>query len=154
MVPGVMFGSVIRLVAKSEIASRKLAKPSVLLRILGISFSVGIISWLATLFFTKSSFFYKFFMVTYFGLTNDTFFALLPFGMLWGVTIFQDKAMKRIWFGFTFIVFLFLLHTVLNPDGDLNKILRFDGNLLILIAILIFWIITTTFVHFYIRNTT
>ncbi|NRH21312.1 hypothetical protein HOO68_04680 [Candidatus Gracilibacteria bacterium] len=152
MIPSVMFGSVIRITSNSSIASRKLVRPSLLLRILVISFVIGVASWFSTLFFIKSSFFYNFFMITYFGLINDTFFALLPFGMLWGIYIFKDRAMRRVWFIFAFVVFVFLLHTIINPEGDLHKILQFDGNLLVLFFVLFFWIIITALMHFYIKK--
>ncbi|MDD3794200.1 MAG: hypothetical protein PHI37_05275 [Candidatus Gracilibacteria bacterium] len=151
MIPGVMFGSVVKVDAKSDATSEKLAKPSLLFKILMTSFTIGVICWLLTILFDSNTFVYKFLMVTYFGLVNDVFFALLPFGMLWGVYILKDKTIKIKWFIFTFIVFLFLLHTIINPEGDLNKILKFDGNFLILVSILFFWILITTISYFYIK---
>ncbi len=151
MIPWVMFGSVIKISAKSNITSRKIANPKLLFKILLISFSIWIICWLSTLLFSNTSFIYKFLMVTYFWLVNDVFFALLPFWMLWWIYILKDKTIKIKWFIFTFIVFLFLLHTIINPEWDLNKILKFDGNFLILISILFFWILITIISYFYIK---
>lgn len=143
LIPWVMFGSVIKLNAKSNITERKTTKPKLLFKILLIVFWVWLLCWLLTIPFDSSSFIYKFLIVTYFGLINDVFFALLPFGMLWGIYILKDKKLKVKWFIFTFIIFFFLLHTIMNSEWDLDKILEFDGNFSVLVWILFFWMLIT-----------
>lgn len=151
LIPWVMFGSTIKLDAKSNLTSRQTSKPTLLLKVLLIVFLVWLASWFLTIPFDSSSFIYKFLIVTYFGLVNDVFFALLPFGMLWWIYILKDKKLRIKWFIFTFIIFFFLLHTVLHWEGDLNKILQFDWNFAILVWILFFWILAT-WILYYINN--
>lgn len=143
LIPWVMFGSVIKLNAKSNITERKTTKPKLLFKILLIVFWVWLLCWLLTIPFDSSSFIYKFLIVAYFGLINDVFFALLPFGMLWGIYILKDKKLKVKWFIFTFIIFFFLLHTIMNSEWDLDKLLEFDGNFSVLVWILFFWMLIT-----------
>jgi len=143
LIPWVMFGSVIKLNPKSGRTDRKLTRPKILFKILIIVFLVWLACWFLTIPFDSNSFIYKFLLVTYFWLINDVFFALLPFGMLWWIYILKDKKLKIKWFILTFVIFFFLLHTIMNSDWDLNKLLQFDWNFSILILILIFWMIIT-----------
>lgn len=152
LIPWVMFGSTIKLDAKSNLTSRQTSKPTLLLKVLLIVFLVWLASWFLTIPFDSNSFIYKFLIVTYFGLVNDVFFALLPFGMLWWIYILKDKKLRIKWFIFTFIIFFFLLHTVLHWEGDLNKILQFDWNFAILVWILFFWIIITGVMYYKTKN--
>lgn len=143
LIPWVMFGTTIGIDTKKSITARKLWQPKLLIKILFWAFMIWIIVWFLTIFFNPESFIYKFLIVVYFWLINDVFFNLLPFWLLWWVFILKDNKMKKKWFLFTFIVFFFLLHTILHSEWDLNKLLQFDWNFLILISILIFWIIIT-----------
>ena len=143
LIPWVMFGSVIKLNPKDSITERKTTKPKLLFKVLLIVFLVWLACWMLTILFDSQSFIYKFLIVTYFGLINDVFFALLPFWMLWGIFILKDKKLKVKWFILTFVIFFFLLHTIMNSDWDLNKLLQFDWNFAILVLILIFWMIIT-----------
>lgn len=148
MIPWVIFWNVIKINSKSKITSRKTSKPSLLLKVLFVVFSFWLTSWFLAVLFPPTSFPYKFLIVTYFGLVNDVFFALLPFGMLWGIYILKDPKIKTKWFVFTFIVFFFLLHTIVNSDWDLDKLLNFNWNFKVLVWILFFWILVTWILYF------
>lgn len=146
--PNMLFWNVLRIKSKDDKIEKKLLSWELVFKVLIITFIVWLCFWFLTLLFSPESFFYKFFIIAYFWIVNDVFFALLPFGLLWGVYIFNEKKLRIKWFIFTFIVFLFLIHTILNPEGDLQKVLEFDGNILILVWFLVFWILTTLILYF------
>lgn len=150
--PNVLFGNVLRIESKNNPTEKKITSWSSLLKILSLTFIIWITFWFLTLFFDKWSFFYKFFMIWYFWIVNDVFFALLPFWLLWGTQIIKEKKIRKIWFIFTFIVLIFLIHTILNPEWDLEKIINFDWNILILVWFLLFWWIITFLIHMKIKN--
>lgn len=150
--PNMLFWNVLKVSWKSEKIEKKLLSSNLLFKVLVITFIVWLIFWLLTLLFSPESFFYKFFIIAYFWIVNDVFFALLPFWLLWWVYIFNEKKLRIKWFIFTFIVFLFLIHTILNPEWDLQKVLDFDGNILILVWFLIFWILTALWTYLYINK--
>lgn len=150
--PNMLFWNVLRINTKDNQVEKKLSSSKLLFKVLVITFIVWLIFWFLTVLFSPDSFFYKFFIIAYFWIVNDVFFALLPFWLLWGTFILKDKKMKWKWFIFSFIVLWFLLHTILNPEWDLQKILDFDGNIFILAGFLIFWIVITCITYFYIKQ--
>ncbi len=150
--PNMLFWNVLRIKPKNDKIEKKILSWELVFKVLFITFLVWLSFWFLTLLFSPESFFYKFFIIAYFWIVNDVFFALLPFWLLWWVYIFNEKKLRIKWFLFTFIVFLFLIHTILNPEWDLQKVLDFDGNILILVWFLIFWILTALWTYLYFKK--
>ncbi|MGE4444349.1 MAG: hypothetical protein AB7E37_05135 [Candidatus Altimarinota bacterium] len=151
IVPGTLFGATHKLNISEEIKEKAENGKTLLYILIGV-YLIGLGFWFSSGLFQEGTTLYKLALTNYFSITSDIFFNLLPFGLFWGVSIFNNKTknIKLYWTIFMFISFFTLLHTIFNRDGDFGKVLSLqNNNLNIFIIILISWLLVTFGFWFY-----
>ncbi|MDP2104307.1 MAG: hypothetical protein Q8K26_05285, partial [Candidatus Gracilibacteria bacterium] len=153
IVPGIIFGSAVRMNSETTIAKRKVSNGRKLFAALLVAYIIGIAFWFSSIYIPEENLLNKFVLLNYFSISTDTFFTLLPFGLFWGSSILKDKKFKPYWFVFIFFATFTLFHTVFNTKGDFSQILSLQShNMNLFLGSLFFWLVILGgfwYFHFY-----